>query len=140
MLPVWNGEAFGGAKLGLILDGRVLTYLRDDKPGIPYPNCWDLPGGGREGNESPVNCVLRELTEEFGLQILSDRLTKGRGYSSPGGQIVYFYLGDLWESDLAKIRFGDEGQYWKLMPVADYLRHAQAVPALQQRLADCFKI
>ncbi|GMQ79629.1 MAG: hypothetical protein BMS9Abin03_055 [Thermodesulfobacteriota bacterium] len=24
---------------------QVLLLLRDDKPGIPYPNMWDVPGG-----------------------------------------------------------------------------------------------
>ena len=28
--------------------GEVLMLLRDDKPGIPYPNMWDLPGGHLE--------------------------------------------------------------------------------------------
>ena len=31
--------------------GEVLMLLRDDKPGILYPNMWDLPGGHLEKGE-----------------------------------------------------------------------------------------
>ena len=40
---------FTGCKIALICEGQILTILRDDKETIPYPNMWDLPGGGREG-------------------------------------------------------------------------------------------
>jgi 8-oxo-dGTP diphosphatase len=43
---------------------KVLLFLRDDKQGILAPNCWQLPGGGLEPNETPESCIKRELTEE----------------------------------------------------------------------------
>ncbi len=66
--------SFAGAKLLLWSAGAVLTYLRDDKPGLGWAGKWDLPGGGREGRESPEACALRELEEEFGLCLGPDRL------------------------------------------------------------------
>jgi 8-oxo-dGTP diphosphatase len=45
--------------------GEVLLLLRDNKPGIPYPNTWDLPGGHVEGSESPSECIRREMDEEL---------------------------------------------------------------------------
>ena len=41
-------STFQGVKVALINNGKVLTILRDNKPNIPYPNMWDLAGGGRE--------------------------------------------------------------------------------------------
>ena len=45
--------------------GEVLMLLRDDNPGIPYPNMWDLPGGHMEKDESPRECICREMQEEL---------------------------------------------------------------------------
>jgi 8-oxo-dGTP diphosphatase len=45
--------------------GEVLMLLRDDKPGIPYPNMWDLPGGHLEQGEGPQEGICREMQEEL---------------------------------------------------------------------------
>ncbi len=38
---------FTGCKIALFCGDKLLTILRDDKSNIPYPNTWELPGGGR---------------------------------------------------------------------------------------------
>ena len=45
---------FTGCKIALICDGRIFTILRDDKPTIPWPNLWDLPGGGKSVRENLI--------------------------------------------------------------------------------------
>jgi 8-oxo-dGTP diphosphatase len=45
---------------------RILLYLRDDRPDIPYPNYWALLGGNIEEGESPEVALERELREEIG--------------------------------------------------------------------------
>ena len=42
---------FSGAKLALFLGADLLVIRRDMRPDIPFPGHWDLPGGGREGEE-----------------------------------------------------------------------------------------
>ena len=58
---------FHGAKLALFLGADIVSILRDDIEQIPFPDYWDLPGGGREGSELPVECALRETHEEVGV-------------------------------------------------------------------------
>jgi 8-oxo-dGTP diphosphatase len=48
---------------------EVLLQLRDDVPTIPYPNTWCLPGGHIEGEESPEECLVREMREEMGIDL-----------------------------------------------------------------------
>ena len=48
---------------------QVLLLLRDDKPGIPYPNMWDIPGGHVDKGESPEQCIVREMKEEMDLNL-----------------------------------------------------------------------
>ncbi len=49
---------------------RVLLFLRDNKPTIPFPNTLDILGGGMEEGETPEQTVAREMAEE-----LEDRRT-----------------------------------------------------------------
>jgi len=50
-------------------DRRLLIYLRDDKPDIPFPNHWDFFGGHVEAGESPDQAMVREVKEELGIQL-----------------------------------------------------------------------
>lgn len=126
---------FVGAKAALLCGGDLLTYLRDDKPGLPWPAMWDLPGGGREGIETAESCLLRELHEEFGLILPAQRLIWRRVWPSmmDATRSSVFFAGWITAQEIADIRFGHEGQHWRMMPVADFLSHPQAVPELQRR-------
>ena len=131
-------RSFIGSKLALLCDGSILVYRRDDRADIPFPDCWDLPGGGREGDETPEACVLRETFEEFGLVYAAKRLIWSRPYPSwrDDGSISWFFGGRLTHEDIAAIRFGDEGQHWTMMPVADYLASPDAVPHHRDHVRD----
>ena len=133
-----DGEDFSGAKIALTIAGRIVTYRRDDKPDIPFPGLWDLPGGGREGAETPVQCALREVREEFGIALPGERVCWSRRYPSrtSPGLVAYFLAAPIMEDEVAAIRFGEEGERWAMMPAEDYLRHDRAVPHLQRRLTD----
>ena len=46
--------------------GRILIARR--KKGDRMEGKWEFPGGKLEGNESPEECLCRELHEEFGIE------------------------------------------------------------------------
>ena len=129
---------FTGAKIALIHGRELVTYLRDDLPTIPFPGQWDLPGGGREGDEAPEDCVIRETREEFGLVIPHRRLHWKRRYpnATNAAETAYFFAARITSRDVAAIRFGPEGQRWQMMKHAEFIGHANAVTRLQERLAD----
>ncbi|MDO8343714.1 MAG: NUDIX hydrolase [Cellvibrio sp.] len=128
-------EEFTGCKLAYMFNGQLLVYKRDNFAHIPFPDLWDFPGGGREGNESPEECVLRELNEEFGLSLPESRLVfkkKDSDYLNTGNS--FFFVVDGQQAEIDAIVFGTEGQCWQLMEVDEYLAHPQAITLLKNRL------
>jgi 8-oxo-dGTP diphosphatase len=50
-------------------NGEFLLYLRDNKPGIPFPGYWDLIGGHVEEGETPEEALVREVKEELDIDL-----------------------------------------------------------------------
>ncbi len=130
-----RGVVFDGAKIALIHGDELVAYKRDDKPGIPYPGLWDLPGGGREGDETPVECALREVEEEFGIVLDPGAVHWLRRYPR-AGQDGYFLAAEITQTQIEAIVFGDEGERWEMMLIEAFLDHPQAIASLKSRLAD----
>ena len=132
---------FQGCKIALICGDKVLTILRDDKDDIPCPNMWELPGGGREGNESPFECAAREVYEELGIHLTEDCLLWSKVYPSMlfADKQSVFLVGQLTQNQFDNITFGDEGQGYQLMNVEEFLGSDKVVPQLQDRVRDYFK-
>ncbi|WP_296256262.1 MULTISPECIES: NUDIX hydrolase [unclassified Pseudomonas] len=127
---------FSGAKIAVICEGLLLTYLRDDLPSIPWPGRWDLPGGGREGDETPEQCALRETHEEFGLTLKPEWIVYERVYPGQGmkGQDTWFLVARVPKGTFDQVVFGDEGQRWEIITIERFLALPDAIAALQHRL------
>lgn len=63
---------------------RVLLCLRQDY------DLWNLPGGGVEHGEAPWDCVVREVKEETGLDVVVERLI-GLYAKSDSNDLVFSY-------------------------------------------------
>ncbi len=126
---------FKGAKIALICEGRLIAYQRDEKPEIPFPGMWDLPGGGREEDETPIECAIRETREEFGISIDPSWIVWERYYPAqmPGAPGTYFHVAQL-AGGFGEIVFSEEGQRWEIMSLQHFLAHPQVVGHLKDRL------
>ena len=129
---------FTGCKIALFCGDKILTILRDDKPTIPWPNLWELPGGGREGNETPFECVAREVYEELSIQLSKDDIIWSWIYPSmlDENKKSVLLVGQLTQEQFDSIVFGDEGQGYKLVSLEEFLTSDQVVPQLQERVRD----
>lgn len=127
---------FTGVKAALLVEKSILVILRDSKPDIPWSNKWDLPGGGREGTESPFDCAAREVYEELTIQLLKEDIVWSRIYPSmlDENKKSVFLVGKLTQEQFDSIIFGDEGQSFKLMTIKEFLILDQVVPQLQERV------
>ena len=67
----------------LIIDtcGRFLLQQRDDIPGIVCPGMVGLFGGHREGDETFLQCVVREVHEEISYFVAPERFEHLVSYS-----------------------------------------------------------
>jgi len=131
-------RTFSGAKIALLCEGLILSYLRDHTPSIPWPGLWDLPGGGREGEETPLACALRETEEEFGLNIAPEHIVWTQVYSGQGlvGLDTWFFVAQVPPGTFANIRFGTEGQHWAVTTIEAFLANTSAIPHFQHRLRE----
>jgi len=87
----------------ILLDGRgrFLLQQRDDIPNIVAPGCIALFGGHREGDETFLECVAREVHEETGWYVPSERFEYlgsygGTDFDRPAGTIEakYYFVCD----------------------------------------------
>jgi len=67
--------------------GRLLLQLRDNIPGILYPGKIGLFGGHREGNETFLECVVREIQEELSFYLPPERFQPIASRSGPDREV-----------------------------------------------------
>lgn len=130
-------ENFAGTK-GLVFIGEKVLVYRRDANAPKYPNLIDVPGGGKESNETPFETFSREVLEEFGLTIRQEDIVYGRKYKSAvkDNEFGWYLVAELPESDENNIVFGDEGVGYALMGLDEFLKRQDAWPAYQKRAAD----
>lgn len=97
-----------GVKVFVMYNKRLLLILRDGKLNIPFPNTWNLPGGGIDKGESGEEAIRRELKEE--IKIVPKNLVYLGKQIYPDGSEVLRYLAKLSDSEYKNVNLGSEGQ------------------------------
>jgi 8-oxo-dGTP diphosphatase len=125
-----------GAKVALFLGDQIISILRDDLDHIPYPNLWDLPGGGRDPGETPFETVAREVHEELGLVVPQSAVLWQSAFPAnyDPGKWVAFFVACLPAAAVRDVVFGDEGQRWALYDLDTFLVLPDRVPSYGARL------
>lgn len=123
----------GNASAALILvEGRYFLQLRDDIPGIFFPNHWGCFGGGVDPGESSEETLRRELREELGLNLAGvdvryfTRFTFDLAFMGAAGIWRDFYVVDLPPERLKGLVLG-EGREMRLFSADDILAHKISV-------------
>jgi putative (di)nucleoside polyphosphate hydrolase len=114
-------------------DGRVMAFERVDLPGQ-----WQLPQGGLEAGESPVEAAWRELAEETGLGpndvVLSQELPDWTVYEWPRraldskrlGQAHRWFFFDVVDASVEPSPDGSEFSTWRWVEPDWLLDHVVA--------------
>ena len=130
---------FTGVKAALVLnDNQLLIIQRDNKPGLSWAGLWDFPGGAREGKEDPFECLAREVKEELDINISEQAVVWQKTHPAmhDPSLTAYFMVIRITQADIDSIKFGDEGQGWKLISVDDFMNSQDVVEPLKGRLHD----
>ncbi|MEU4205169.1 NUDIX domain-containing protein [Streptomyces sp. NPDC039022] len=101
--PAGHPRAAGKLVVGaLIVDSRDRVFLQQRSADRRlFPGCWDLVGGHVEPDESPLEALARELTEETGWRLgrVLHRVAEGQWDADDGTRTETDYLveavGDL---------------------------------------------
>ncbi|MBO4913907.1 MAG: NUDIX hydrolase [Oscillospiraceae bacterium] len=133
-----NELTFQGVKVALINNGKVLTILRDNIPNIPYPNMWDLAGGGRENEESPYETMRREVREELNIDIPESDVVWVKYYESitHAGSKSVFMVANISDDQIENIVFGEEGQEYKIVSFREFLENKNVIEQLKKRFLE----
>lgn len=128
---------FHGAKIAVLVNGKLLMHLRDNKPGLFNANMWDFPGGGREGNETPEACAVREIQEEFGINLPLSAFVWQKVYPAQkdSTQKAIFMVAEVNDLDVENIKL-TEGQKWELVNQDAFFKREDVVDALKTRFKD----
>ena len=99
----WFDDYYTHASAGVFLltpDHRLVLQLRDNIPEIACPGMITPFAGAAEQGETPIDCALRELAEETGLEPRPEDLrplgmTSGRDIKGRPLACAYFLLTDV---------------------------------------------
>lgn len=106
----------------LIVNGnkQVLLQLRDKDSKINGSAKWGVIGGGKEINETPLECIKREAREELGLDVNPIFINE---VEDIGENKIYrhFIYSFLYQGDIQNIflKEGQKIQFFKLKEITE---------------------
>lgn len=80
----------------MVSDGMLLIAKR--KPEARLPNLWELPGGKVEADETPEECLKREIREEFEIDITVGEYLGSNIHAYDFGTIELMAYRATWDS------------------------------------------
>ncbi|MFW0764300.1 8-oxo-dGTP diphosphatase MutT [Trabulsiella odontotermitis] len=93
--------------VGIIRNPRGEIFITQRAADAHMANKWEFPGGKIEEGETPEQAVVRELTEEVGIDAATPVLFDKLEYQFPDRHItLWFWLVENWQGE----PWGKEGQ------------------------------
>ena len=102
----------------IIENGKILLTQRAENSSLP--NMWEFPGGKIEPNETPKNCLIRELKEELNITASVGELFTKTIYKYNFGEIeLLFFFANITSGEI-KLNVHKD---YKLVTPSDLLKY-----------------
>lgn len=130
-----SGATFHGVK-GLVRVGDKIIAIRRDDHTLKYPLHIDVPGGGREEQESPFETLSREIREVLAITLTHDDIVYSKRYANPPSRDhdTFFMVTRELTLDPHDIVFGEKGLTYHIMTVHDFISSETAVEKQKDRI------
>ena len=102
----------------LINDEKVIIAKR--KSTGKLPNKWEFPGGKIEINETPEQCLKREMKEEFDIDVSVDEYLGSSVYHYDHISIELLAYRTYWEGGEIDLKDHDEFKWVSLEQLAEF--------------------
>ena len=119
----------------LVHNGRILIAQRRSPDNLAGK--WEFPGGKIENHESPQQCLIREMREEFGIDAVVGDFFGESTYHYDKGAVQLLAYHTIWEGGSFKLNAHSAIRWVSLNQLQDF-EFAPAdkplVEKLQQRM------
>lgn len=100
-------------------EGRILIARR--KPEISLGGYWEFPGGRIEKDESPSDCLIRELREEMDMQIETGDILAETVHDYGNGKVVHLIaVRAILIGGRLRLHYHDDIRWVTLSEIQDY--------------------
>ena len=126
---------FHGVK-GIVRVGDKIIVMRRDMNAPHLPLYIDLPGGGREGGESPFEAFHREIMEMLHLPIEESNIVYAKRYENNHDRTddTFFLVTEILNIDEKIIILGEKGLMYYTMTMHDFLEHPEGIEKQKLRI------
>jgi 8-oxo-dGTP diphosphatase len=107
-----DSRALIGQKAIVLNNDDILILKRGDQDWMPRPNGLDMPGGGLESMEDPVEGIIREIKEETGLEVSDVRPFYVKHYNENGQYVIMIVYKALATSNDIKLSKEHSAYFW----------------------------
>lgn len=83
-------------------DGKVLIARR--RAELAHGECWEFPGGKIQADESPRDCLQRELREELNIEVKVDEHLGTHTHDDGQQQITLMFFRATWVAGAMHLR------------------------------------
>lgn len=103
-----------------ILIKKGLIFIAKRKSSDTLSNKWEFPGGKIEDNETPEECLKRELREEFNINVYIGDLFRESTYQYPNFKIKLLAYKVFWKNGKIKATAHDKYKWIKINEIDNY--------------------